>query len=159
RAMWLAHDPAALDTAQKVAKDSIVGPDAEILVGDLLRDKHDSGVAAYYKDYLARHPKGPFRSEARLDLAEASPPDEAMALHRLIAIEDPLTSWATKSEKQLKQMKGVPALTAAEHITQGMVLFDNMRNPESEKAFDDALADPKISAADKCVAAYHRAQS
>src|SRR5262249_43908950 len=87
------------------------------------------------------------------------PPDEAMALYRLIAIEDPLTSWATKSEKQLKQMKGIPALTAAEHITQGMVLFDNMRNPESEKAFDDALADPKISAADKCVAAYHRAQS
>src|SRR5262249_22975149 len=34
-----------------------------------------------------------------------------------------------------------------------------MRNPESEAAFDDALRDPKIAPADKCVAAYHKAQS
>src|SRR4029077_2521654 len=39
------------------------------------------------------------------------------------------------------------------------VLFDAMRNPESESAFDAALADPAITAADRCVAAYHRAQS
>src|SRR4030095_1109118 len=34
-----------------------------------------------------------------------------------------------------------------------------MRNPESESAFDDALGDPKISPADRCIAAYHKAQS
>src|SRR6185503_4671184 len=42
---------------------------------------------------------------------------------------------------------------------QARVLFDNMRNPESEKAYDAALADPKITPADKCDAAYHRAMS
>jgi soluble lytic murein transglycosylase len=145
--------------AQKIAKDSIVGADAEILVGDLMRDKHDPGVAAYYKDYLARHPDGPFRSEARFDLAEASKGTEAMALYRLITIEDPLSSWTGKAKTALKAFKNVPDLTAAEHITQGMVLFDNMRNPESEAAFDAALADAKISVTDKCIAAYHRAQS
>src|SRR5205823_13341196 len=57
-------------------------------------------------------------------------------------------------------LKAVPEnVTAAEHIAQGKVLFDNQRNPESEKAFDEALADPKIAPADRCVAAYHRAES
>ena len=34
-----------------------------------------------------------------------------------------------------------------------------MRNPESEAAFDDALADASITAEQKCDAAYHKAQS
>jgi peptidoglycan lytic transglycosylase len=164
--LWLAHDPGAQAIAEKVAHDSIVGPDAEILVGELLReraaakgDAHDPAVAAFYKDYLARRPHGPFRSEARFDLAEVSPPAEAMALYRLITIEDPLSSWATKATALLKPMKHVPPLTAAEHLAQGMVLFDNMRNPESEAAFDAALADKKISKPNRCLAAYHRAQS
>ena len=72
RSLWLAHDPAALDIAQSVAKDSIVGADAEILVGDLMRGKGDWRRRRHVlPDYLSHHPNGPFRSEARFDLAEA----------------------------------------------------------------------------------------
>jgi len=164
RSLWLAHDASALDIAQSVAKDSIVGADAEILVGDLLRGKGDwPAVVAYYRDYLAHHPNGPFRSEARFDLAEAianahGDAQESIKLYRQITIDDPLSSWTTKATAALKGQTVEP-LTGGELITQGMVLFDNMRNPESEKAFSDALADPKLSAKDKCIASYHRAQS
>jgi len=171
RSLWLAHDPssagpAALDIASSVAKDSIDGPDAEILVGDLMRGKGDwPAVVTYYKAYLSHHANGPYRSEARFDLAEAivnakGDVKEATALYRQITIDDPLSSWTTKSETAMKALNVTPdPLTGAEHIAQGMVWFDNMRNPDGEKAFEEALADPKISAKDKCTAAYHRAQS
>src|SRR5262249_18008493 len=156
----------ALERAQKVARDSIVGPDAEILVGDLLRDRKDvTAVAAHYRDYLSRHPDGPFRSEARFQLADAlergaGDRQQAIALYPQSETEDPLSSWVTRAHAQLVADKAVPeSFTAAEHIAQAMVLFDNQRNPESEQAFVDALADPKISAADRCIASYHRAQS
>ena len=173
RSLWLAHDPAALDLAKSIAKDSIVGADAEILVGDLLPRGDQAAVVAYYQDYLARHAEGPFRSEARFDLAEAmvktkAAPKDIVALYRRIEIDDPLSSWTTKAHAQLEAIrKQLPAalaktldeFTAAAHIARGKVLFDGMRNPESEAAFTAALADPKISPADKCIAAYHQAQS
>lgn len=159
RSLWLAHAPGALELARGVSPDSIVGADAEILIGDLLRGKRDPGVAAHYKDYLTRRPNGPFRSEARFNLAEVSPRDEAMRLFRQIAIDDPLSSWTTRAKTALAAFADVPTFSAAEHIARAMVLFDNMRNPESEAAFDAALADPKISSADACIASYHRAQS
>lgn len=159
RSLWRAHDSTALEVARTVSPDSIVGPDAEILIGDLLIGKRDPGIADHYKDYLARRPNGPFRSEARFNLAAASSREEAIALYRRIAIDDPLSSWAVKAKLALAAYSNVPALTAADHIARGMVLFDAMRNPESEAAFDAALADPKISPADLCVANYHRAQS
>ncbi|MFT3693104.1 MAG: hypothetical protein QM831_08175 [Kofleriaceae bacterium] len=69
KSLWLSHDPVALDIASSVAHDSIDGPDAEILVGELTpADKK----ADYYKHYLDKHPNGPFRSEARYDLAQAT---------------------------------------------------------------------------------------
>jgi len=164
RTLWLAHrTQEATDLAHKIAPDSIVGPDAEILVGDLLRGQGDAtAIAAHYRDYLQRHPKGPFRSEARYDLAEAlekTEPQEAIKLYHQITIDDPLSSWTTKAQARLVALKVTDTYTAAEHIARGMELFDAMRNPESEAAFDAALADPRITAAEKCVAAYHRAQS
>lgn len=159
RSLWFAHAPGALELARTVSPDSIVGADAEILVGDLLRTKRDPGVAAHYKDYLARRPNGPFRSEARFALAEASPADEAKQLYRQITIDDPLSSWNARAQKALAAYKDVPPFSARDHIARGMELFDNMRNPESEAAFDAALADPAISPAEACLASYHRAQS
>jgi soluble lytic murein transglycosylase len=166
RALWLVHQAdEATALAQKVARDSIVGPDAEILLGDLLRGKGDwPAVVAHYRDYLVRHPDGPFRSEARFDLAEALEKSggdqaEAVKLYRQITLDDPLSSWTAKAKERLTALKIPDTYTAAEHIVRGMELFDAMRNPESEAAFDAALADPKISPAEKCVAAYHRAQS
>ncbi|HEY5928386.1 MAG TPA: transglycosylase SLT domain-containing protein [Kofleriaceae bacterium] len=166
RALWLAKKTTeAMELAQKVAKDSIVGADAEILVGDLLRGKSDwAAVVTHFRDYLTRRPNGPFRSEARFDLAEAleksgGDQKEAIKLYRQITIDDPLSSWTVKAQERLTALKVALAYTAAEHIARGMELFDAMRNPESEAAFTTALADKQISAADKCTAAYHRAQS
>jgi soluble lytic murein transglycosylase len=166
RALWLTHKSAeATELAKKVARDSIVGPDAEILLGELLRGAGDwNVVVAHYRDYLDRHPRGPFRSEARFDLADAiektkGDQAEAVKLYRQITIDDPLSSWTTKSAARLAELKITDPLTAAEHITKGKELFDAMRNPEGEAEFAAALADPKISTADKCIAAYHQAQS
>ena len=192
RALYFSKQgPAALALAREVARDSIVGADAELLVGDVLRGQGDPAkVAAHYQDYLARRPTGPRRSECRFRLAEAllavaeeraaNPPAaeeaQAVALLRQIGIEDPLSSWATKAGDKLTQpprsapTPSVPTLspevaatittfTATEHLTRAKVLFDGMRNPESEAAFAAALAVPSITAAERCVAAYHRAQS
>ncbi len=154
----------ALELARTVGRDSIVGPEAELLVGDVLRGMGDvAATAAHYRDYLTRRPEGLRRSEARYRLAEAlerTNADEARKLYRQIGIDDPLSSWASRGQARIGTL-GVPAapLTAAEHITRGMQLFDAMRNPESEAAFEAALADPAITPADRCVAAYHRAQS
>ena len=166
RAAWLAHDaPNALEIAQNIEHDSIVGPDADILLGDLLRGKSDwAAVVSHFRDYLTRHPEGPFRSEARFDLADAleqtkGDKAEIVKLYRQIEIDDPLSSWNTKAHGKLVALKASETLDAAEQIAQAKVLFDNMRNPESEAAFGVALADKKIAAADKCVASYHRAQA
>ncbi|MBA3539098.1 MAG: transglycosylase SLT domain-containing protein [Deltaproteobacteria bacterium] len=172
-ATYLAHRPGAQELATAVARDSIVGAPAEILLGDILRDGKDwAKVAAHYEDYAKRRPKGPHRSEVRFRLAEAlenakGDPATYVGLLRQITIDDTLSSWATRSRARLQALAPtLPAklaawdtLSAAEHIEQGMVLFEAMRNPESEAAFDRALTDKAISVADRCTAAYHRAQS
>lgn len=169
KAAYFAHEPAVAQAiAATVAPDSIAGPDAEMLVGDVLRDAGDWAAAfARYQGYLSRRPHGPRRSQARFHLAEAmehtgKPAAEAIALYRKIAIDDPLSPWAARAHDRvvaLGQADKLEAETAAEHLTRGKELFDAMRNPESERAFDDALRAPNISAVDRCVAAYHKAQS
>jgi soluble lytic murein transglycosylase len=168
RAHYFAHVfPKALELAQAVNRDSIHGADAELLVGDILRGQGDHAkVVAHYRDYVTRRPKGPRRSESRFRLAEAleatkGDAKEIAALYRQITIEDPLSSWNAKATERLTAL-AVPkwdTLTAAEHIVRGKELFDAMRNPQSEAAYAAALADPKISVTDKCIAAYHKAQS
>lgn len=168
RALYFAKQGAdALAAAQKVSPDSIVGADAELLAGDVRRGMNDpKATAAHYKDYLTRRPDGPRRSEARFRQAEAleaakQDAAEVVRLYRQITIDDPLSSWAKKSTERLAALdpKALENLTGAEHIARGKELFDSMRNPESEAEFAAALSDPKLTAADKCVAAYHRAQS
>jgi soluble lytic murein transglycosylase len=173
RAAYFAHQPqVARALAQSVAPDSIVGADAEMLVGDLLRDAGDwAGAAAHYDDYLKRRARGPRRPEARFHLAEAmentGKPSDAALVYRTIAIEDPLTPWAERGHDRVVAIAKANKLdrakldaeTPAETIARGTELFEAMRNPESEKAFDHALRDPRASVAERCVAAYHKAQS
>jgi soluble lytic murein transglycosylase len=174
RVRYFEHQlPKALELAKEVAADAIVRTDAELLAGDVLRAQGDNAkVAAHYKDYLTRRPDGPRRSEARFRLAEAleatkADAKEYVALYRRIGIDDPLSSWAKQAAARLAALKPkLPAdlqaydkLTAAEHVARGKELFSSQRNPESEAAFAAALADPAVTPADKCVAAYHKAQS
>jgi len=173
-AAYFAHKPAVAQAlASTVAPDSIVGYDAEMLIGDVLRDANDwAAVATHYEGYVKRRPNGPRRTEARFHVAEAmehtgKPAAATVALYRKIAIEDPLSPWATRAHdrvvalakaNQLALAK-LEARTASEDIARAKQLFDAMRNPESEAAYDDALKDPKISPADKCDASYNKAQS
>ncbi len=174
RARYFAREfDAALTLARAVGTDSIAGADAALLVGDILRGRPDrAATAAHYRAYLTARPKGIRRSEARFRLAEALAGDagagvagasaERLALLRDILIEDPLSSWATKAAPALTSLTVVPPgpvrLSAGEQITRGMVLFDAMRNPESEAAFRAALATAP-TAVEACVAGYHLAQS
>jgi soluble lytic murein transglycosylase len=165
--------PRALELAGKVARDSIVGADAELLVGDLLRDKGEHAkVAAHYRDYLTRRPDGIRRSEARFRLAEAleqtkGDPKEIVLLYRRIGVDDPLSPWAKQAAERLAALRRtLPAdvgklaeLGPADHVARGKELFAAQRNPESEAELDLALADKAITPEDRCVAAYHRAQS
>jgi len=169
RSRYFARDGgAALARARAVDPASIVGADAELLVGDLLRGAGDQpAIAAHYGDYLARRPKGIRKSEARFRQAEAleasgATGPEAAALYRAITVDDPLSSWATKASARLTALAKtgpLPPLTAAERLTRAKALFDAMRNAESEAAYADALSAADATAADRCVAAYHRAQS
>ena len=173
-AAYFAHKPEiARALAASVSADSITGSDAEMLIGDILRDAGSwAEAAAHYDSYVKRRPRGPRLTEARFHVAEAmehtgAPPADCVALYRKIAIDDPLSPWAPRAHDRMiaiaqasqLDVAKLEAATAAEHITRGLELFESMRNPESESAFDAALADPKISAADRCTAAYHKAQS
>ncbi len=155
----------SLALSTKVPPESIVGPDAEMLTGDTLRGLGDyTKVAAHYADYLQRRPEGPRRSEARFRLADAlertkGDAAKTIELYRRISIDDPLSSWATKANERLKVLAPNNVWTAPDRIARGKELFDAMRNPESEAEFVAALADAQITPADKCVAAYHAAQS
>ncbi len=65
-----------------------------------------------------------------------------------------------KAERVLEQAAGeVPPLTAAELASRAQVLFDNMRNVESEIAFRRVLDAPDLTPALRCVAKFHLAQS
>lgn len=182
-ALYFAKKPDdALRRARAVAPDSIVGADAELLIGDVLRGRMSSGgpaaaraTAEHYRGYLARR-KSPIRyDEARFRLAEGlegtrepAAQREALTLYRALTIEAPLSKWGARAEErqaaivaQLPAEERAAALarTPAEQLRRGMELFDNMRNPESEAAFAGALATAGISPAERCLAAYHRAQS
>jgi len=174
RALYFAGQaPRALELAGKVARDSIVGADAELLVGDLLRGKPDwPAAAAHYRDYLTRRPDGIRRAEARWKLADAlertrGDAKEIVTLYRRIGIDDPLSPWAKQADERLAALKRtLPAelqklypLTASEHVARGKELFAAQRNPESEAEFDATLADKAVTPEDRCVAAYHKAQS
>ncbi|MEZ4401601.1 MAG: transglycosylase SLT domain-containing protein [Kofleriaceae bacterium] len=170
RARFFAHDSAAaLALARSVSPDGIVGADAELLVGDLLRGAGDpAAVAAHYADYLARRPNGIRLSEARYRQAEALEASgdtgpAAGQLYRQITVDDPLSSWGTKASARLAERAKAgevqPPLTATERLSRAGALFNAMRNAESEAAYADALTAPDLTAAQRCDASYQRAQS
>lgn len=163
--------PEALARARAVSPDSIVGADAELLIGDVLRGQGDAAAtAAHYRGYLQRRPSGIRREEARFRLAEAleagtaAEHQEAVSLYRELAIDSPLGRWGERATERLGKLpeaerSAALTFTGAEELRRGMELFDAMRNPESEAALTRALIDPTLTAGQRCTASYHRAQS
>jgi tetratricopeptide (TPR) repeat protein len=152
---------------------AVVGADAELLIGDLLRARGDwITTAGHYQKYLADRPDGIRLAEARYRLGEAlertGKREDAFALYRKVTVASPLTRWAADasaridailSRKKADERAALAQLSAAELIERGMEYFDSMRNQESEADFEAALAAPGLDGEMRCVAAFHRAQS
>jgi soluble lytic murein transglycosylase len=130
-------------------------------------------VAAAYEAYLADFPTGPRRAEAAFHLGEAyealgrAVPD-ALNAYRGVTIRSPIDEWGARAQERFDALiKKVPkrqrarftTLTAAEHMTRGKVLFDGMRNPQSEAEYAAALTAPGLDAHMKCEAMYQQASS
>lgn len=175
RAWYFAHDVArAKERVEKVAKDSVLAPEATLLLGDLLRAEGDwKGVARLYGDYLASRPNPIRKSEARFRLAEAyeklkKPQADIIPLYRQLTIEAPLDKWGrdakTRFDELVKKLKKSKRkkwteLTAAERIARGKIYFDGMRNEESEADFRAALDAKGLDKKLACEARYHLGQS
>ncbi|WP_428261145.1 transglycosylase SLT domain-containing protein [Haliangium sp.] len=177
RAYYFAHDAdAAMAHARRVtadAPDSIVGADAELLIGDLLRGAERwSEMAAHYESYLRRRPRGIRRAEARYRLAEAldrsGDAQQALIHYRTITVRAPLSPWAEPARERMDALlptrpeaerDRLTTLSAQEYIERGMAYFGAMRNPLSEADFEAALSAPGLTPKRRCVASYHRAKS
>ena len=175
RAHYFAHNSGlAMKHARKVSADSIVGADAELLVGDILRGRKDYlAMAEHYAGYLARRPDGIRLAEARYRLAQAHEqtgkaiPD-ALDLYRKVRVSAPLSRWSEKAKERIddqlaradqKTRERYQTMTADELIERGMKYYAAMRNPLSEADFEKALTAPGIDDDSRCVASYYRANS
>lgn len=189
RAYLVAEQPKpALERAQRVPSDSVLDCDARSLRGDSLRaeaaahgapgkadkaDKPDKKATALreqavtaYRAYLAACSTASrgSRWQAQLRLAELldqlKRPAEALLLWRRLYIEAPTELYGSLAQRRFEQpqTKAAP-FTPAELIERAMVLFEEMRNPESEAAFRRILEEPDLDEAQRCVARYHLAQS
>ena len=183
RAYLLAEQPkAALERAQRVPSDSVLDCDARALRGDALRAEagarekakgparevgglRERAVAAY-RAYLAgceASGRGA-RWQAQHRLAELydqlKRPAEALLLWRRLYIEAPTELYGALAQRRLEQPgTRAAAFSPAELLTRAQVLFDEMRNPESEAAYRRILEEPDLDEAQRCVARYHLAQS
>ena len=148
RSRYLSHDAsAALAHARQVSATSIVGADAELLVGDILRDQGDQAkVAAHYRAYLTQRPGGIRLAEARFRLAQAeealaaaggkaasgekvadtgqgttaaaSGLPDALALYRKITVSAPLSRWAELASQRIDALLASRSAEERNHLAQ-----------------------------------------
>jgi soluble lytic murein transglycosylase len=160
RTAFLAKDlPRALGALDAVPESSTLAPDAMLLRGDVLHAQaRTEDVERLYAKYLDRYPKGIRLPEVTFRLAEAREQlhKPASDLYMKVWIAAPL-DWGVQAVAHLDHPE--QKATATEWIARAMVLFDAMRNVESEQAFAAALAAPGLDAEATCVARFHRAQS
>ncbi|HMU39699.1 MAG TPA: transglycosylase SLT domain-containing protein [Pseudomonadota bacterium] len=126
-----------------------------------LREQAVGALSAYLS---ACGDGGKHKLDAQVRLAEQfdalARPAEALQWWRRIYLESPTEAAGTLAAKRLEQ-PGVkqPPFSASELLGRAQVLFDNMRNAESEAAFRLVLEQPDLDGKQKCEAAYHLAQS
>lgn len=166
---------ASLAQLAKVPSDSVLDCEARFLRGDALRSQAEQDKAkpgalqeqsvAAYRAYLAacgehgRHKRAAQLHTATL-LDQLGRSAEALQIWRRLYIEAPTEAVSTQAARRLEQpgTKQAP-FSASELIERAQVLFDEMRNPESEAAFLLALEQPDLDDKQKCIARYHLAQS
>jgi soluble lytic murein transglycosylase len=85
---------------------------------------------------------------------------EALLIWRRLYLEAPTEAVGTQAARRLEQpgTKQAP-FSAAELLERALVLFEEMRNPESEAALLLVLEQPDLDDNQKCIARYHLAQS
>lgn len=93
-------------------------------------------------------------------LDEQGRTSESLPLWRRLYIEAPTENFGALASKRLEQPgTKSPAFSPAELLERAQVLFEEMRNPESEAAFRWVLEQPDLEDAQRCTAKYHLAQS
>src|SRR4051794_29977760 len=150
----------ALARATLVPPGAAVDGEARLVRGEALRALgRPADAAGEYRGYLERYPTSWRAAEARYQLADtldaAGDHQDALASLRRVYLQAPHEAWAKKAEARL----GATTFDATELAGRAMVLFDNMRNAESEAAWTRVLAAPGLTDALACRARYHLAQS
>ena len=151
----------ALDRAKRVPPESALDGEARFIRAEAQRLSGDSAEAAReYRSYLDGYPQSWRAAEARFRLAEAldlaGDHDAARIEWRKLYLEAPTESWGKQAAAHLGP---TPQLTAEELARRAMVLFDAMRNGESEAEWKKVLAAPGLDDKLTCVALFHQAQS
>ena len=158
-----------------VPTDSVLDCEARFLRGDaLLRAAElepksqaalrEQAVLAFRAYLSACSDDGARKLRAQVQTAQIldtlSRTAEALQIWRRLYIEAPTESAGVLAGKRLEQ-PGVkqPPFSASELLDRAQVLFDEMRNPESEAAFRLVLEQPELDDRQKCIARYHLAQS
>jgi soluble lytic murein transglycosylase len=144
--------------AQKVAAGSPMRAEAELTLATALeRASKSSEAADVLSGYLKRWPNswraGEVRGRLAAALDTAGRTADATPVWREAYVENPITLGARAAPHLDKP------LSADELARRATVLFDAMRNKESELAWLAVLAAPDVTPALVCRARYHAAQS
>jgi soluble lytic murein transglycosylase len=153
----------ALERVKKVPATSALDGEARLLRAESLRAaSRFAEAAAEYDGYLKAFPSSWRAAEARFKMAEmlqsAGKSDEARGELRRVYLEAPHESWGREAERKLPQ-EVLRGFEAGELATRASLLFDNMRNAESESEWNRVLGAPKLTDGLACTARYHVAQS
>ncbi len=154
------HYEEALRRAKAVTAGSPLKAEADLTVATTLdRAGRASEAADAYVRYLAAYPSswraGEVRGRHATALEVAGRSDEAKRAWRASYVENPITLGA-KAEPRLDPAQ---PLTADELARRADVLFDAMKNKDSELAWAKVLAVPDLAPQLACKARYNLAQS
>jgi soluble lytic murein transglycosylase len=149
----------AIAEARKVSDDSPLRMDATLLEGDADRALGNwADAETLYAGYLDKFPSGIRTTEALWKRADAMDKQgkPATDLFMKVWVASPL-EWGPQAEPHLDHP--TQHATAQQLIARATVLFDAMRNMDSENAFAAALGAPGLDADSECLARFDRAQS
>jgi len=177
--LWAQLPRQALERSQKVPSDSVLDCEARYLRAEALQKlaadaptgkpgPRGSSPAEQsvlgYSAFLSACPHSVHRREAEVALAgqldSLGRGAEALVIWRRLYLEAPHESYGALAARRLEQpgVKAAP-FAAAELLVRAQVLFDHMRNAESESAYRWVLEQPDLDDGQRCVAGYHLAQS